>query len=188
MVFQLADPRRNILMGNKDENEIREIFYKHWDKMKNQIQEKIDEITKWRSRNILRIEQYAKDQMLRLEQDCTRQRHILDKSRRDHLEIARAYSQKKADEPFKQLCNACNKLQFQIAQLDYVQYQTKYPTVLTVKDLKRERKVNGAETQINGCDDNRDQSTLDDASIGEQSDGYSFRSCPQSQRSSNSMK
>lgn len=188
MVFQLVDPRRSIRMGNKEENEIREIFFRHWEKMKSQIQENINEINNWCGRNILKIEQYSKDQISRLQIDFKRQRAAFDQSRKEHLEIAKAYSEKKADEPLKDLYNACKKLEFQVAQLGYVQYKTKYPMVQTVEDLKNGRRINGIETQTSVCDDYRDQSTIDDASVREQDDDFSVRSYPQTPRSSNSTK
>ena len=49
MNIDLSDPTRYQFMSSKEENEIREIFHQHWEKMKNQVKAVLNGISVWRN-------------------------------------------------------------------------------------------------------------------------------------------
>jgi hypothetical protein len=148
MNIDLTDPIRHSFVSNKEENEIREIFYRHWEKMKNQMKIVINGISEWRSRSILDINSYADEQIHILQADYNQQRGIFDKKREDNLGIAKSYHQAKRTDLFNELRIECQSLEFQVAQLEYVQNQNKRPWVITVGKRRRIMKQDKTNTHV----------------------------------------
>jgi hypothetical protein len=180
MVFDFGEPGRHKIRGNKEENEIREIFYQHWEKMKNSTKMIIDEINKWRSRTIDKINMHADEQLRRLQIDYDRQRAIFDKKREDTISIAKAYSQSKANDQFKDLYNECRLLEFQVAQLEFLRDQSQSPRVIIVEDQRRGNKPNHSNTHAPVFDDRRVRSMMDNTNATEKHGGNNSRSSFQS--------
>ena len=188
MNIHLVDPRRHMFMGNKDENEIREIFYQHWEKMKAEIKQMVDQINEWRSARLKEIDFYADEQIRRLATDYSIQRTALDESRRENLETARAFSQSKTDDALKELSDTCKTLKFQVAQLDYARHHSNYPIILTVEDLRRGIKTNKKNVQTGQCENDRDQLVIDNANVRVRNPADSQRSHLQSPLPQDQMK
>jgi len=146
MNIVLDDPSRSTFFGSKEENKIREIFYQHWEKMKNQMKMIIDIINTWRSQTIDAINSYAAEQLRILQADYSQGRSIFDQKLEENVEIAKAYHQTKQIDPFQELCMQCRSLQFQLAQLDYVQNHNECPKVITVEEQIRRKKQDKANT------------------------------------------
>lgn len=185
MSIKLVDPGRSALISTTEENQIRGIFYEHWEKMKTEMKRIMEEIDTWRSKRILDINSYAEKQIRLLEADYNDQRATFDKSRRENIETAKSYAQSKAGDPFKELCDACQKLVFQVAQLGYIQQEDKFPSILTVEDQRQGKKPNQSSTHVNEVDDRRVKSMAQGASVTEKNDSnYSvlFPQSPSSDR------
>jgi hypothetical protein len=148
MSIVLNDPSRFTLFGSKEEDKIREIFYQHWEKMKNQMKMIIDVINMWRSQSIEAINSYAAEQIRILQTDYSQQRGIFDQKLEENVETANAYHKTKQIDPFQELCIACRSLEFQLAQLEYVQNQNERPKVITVEELIRRKEQDKANTDV----------------------------------------
>src|SRR5690242_4172122 len=102
-------PGREVYNGSKEENEIRKIFYDHWEKMRDQMTTEINQIESWRDECIAHINKYADQQIQILKDDYDRQRHVFDDSRRANIDTATAYvcHATKQTKLFDQLRDAC---------------------------------------------------------------------------------
>ena len=158
MDFKLEEPRRQSKTGKKEDNEIREIFFQHWKKMRNQTEAVVGEINGWRTRMINEINTYADGQIRYLETIYTRQRTIFNQKREENISIAKALYQSKADNLFKELCNACHLLEFQVAQLEDVQYQIQRPRVIAVEEQTKENTENQSTMHTHQTSARRSQS------------------------------
>jgi hypothetical protein len=167
MNIVLTDPIRYSYISNREGNEIREIFYQHWEKMKNQMKGVIDEINMWRFRSIQDINSYANEQVRILQADYNHQRDIFDQKREENLGIAKAYHQTKQTNLFKELIIACRSLEFQVAQLVYIRNQNNRPKVITVEDETRTKKQDTTNRHVFEFENRRIRSTIEDANVRE---------------------
>jgi hypothetical protein len=152
----LNPPGRNVYGGRKEENEIREIFYQHWEKMKNQVFMTHNEIIKWRDYCITEINKYADEQIRILNGDCDRQRQVFEERRRENIDTATAYVDHTTAEAnlFDQLRNECRRLQFDIATLETIKVDMDYIKVITVEDQIKKKRENSTITQSIKTKDN----------------------------------
>ena len=129
----LAEPCRRDRLSNEKENEIREIFYGHWENMKKQMKITTERINDWRSQSIQKINVYADEQIQILKDDYNHLRSGFDYMRRENLELANTYHTSKQSNLFHELSNTCRLLTFQVAQLEYAENEIQLPKVLTVE-------------------------------------------------------
>jgi hypothetical protein len=145
----LNPPGREFFNGGKEANEIREIFYQHWEKMKNQMIMTHNEINKWRDRCITEINKYADEQIRIINDDYDRQRQVFEERRRDNIDTAIACVHRTTAEAdlFDQLRNECRRLQFDVAKLENVKVGMDYIKVITVDDQLKKKRENSTITQ-----------------------------------------
>ena len=86
----LKSPGRDIFNSSKEENTIREIFYQHWKKMKEQMTITNDDINNWRHKCIAEINNYVDQYIQILKNDYDQQRNVFDESRRPNIDTAAA--------------------------------------------------------------------------------------------------
>ena len=151
----LAKPCRHGRITSKEENEIREIFYQHWEKMKNQMKKSIDKINRWRSQNVQDINLYADEQISILQRDYELQGGIFNRKRVENLDTAKIYHNNKQIDLFNELSAACRALEFQVAQLMYFSTTVERVRVITVEQQTGGMKpvntnINGLELESDG--------------------------------------
>lgn len=142
----LAVPCRRSHFTSKEENEIREIFYQHWETMKKQMDASIEKIQEWRHQSIQEIKSYSEEQIRIVRDDYDSLRQIFDHHRDENLETAKAYHNSKEKNLFDELSIACRSLKFQVAQLDFTSDQKTRPKVRPVYDhvVRKMQDMNGA--------------------------------------------
>jgi hypothetical protein len=172
----LTDPWRRTPISSKEENEMREIFYQHWKKMKNQMKTSIDVINLWRSQSIQEINSHANEQVRIFQADFKLQRGIFDKKREDSLNIAKAYHQAKQNDLFKELYNECQLLEFQVAQLEYIRNENERPNVVIAEEQTRRNKQDKTNTHVDAFEDYRTEPIIEDANVTEKNGGNISRS------------
>jgi len=152
----LESPSRKVFNSSKEENAIREIFYQHWEKIKDQMVSTKEEINRWREISIARINKHADQQIQTLNDYYARQRYAFDDSRRANIDTATAYVQHGAKQPdlIDQLYHACRKLEFQIAKLETIKADMDYIKVITGQDLAKKKYENSIIKQSTNADDN----------------------------------
>jgi hypothetical protein len=125
------------------ENEIREIFFQHWDKLKNHFIAMVNEINKWREKVIEDANKYADEQIRILADDYNRQQLSIDEKREENLDTTRAYAGANSIDLFDELRKECKLLEFQMAQLESVSGTLTGHRVITVQEqiekMKREK-------------------------------------------------
>ncbi|CAF3161888.1 unnamed protein product [Rotaria sp. Silwood2] len=176
----LAEPCRQSRSSGKEENEIRKIFYQHWEKLKNRMEEDIVGINEWRSRSIQEIKSYADEQIRILKFDYDNQRRIFDEKRTQNLELAKVYRESREKELFSELCTACQSLQFQVAQLENVVYEKSRPKVITVEEQMKRTKQDTAKLNRSQFENNRTRSTNENVHIRDSNENDITRSFGQS--------
>jgi hypothetical protein len=132
--FLNPPPYRWLSDSTDAENEIREIFFQHWEKARDQMTATVNEIDAWRHKFIAYINNHADEQIRNLGDDYDRQRLSLDEKREENLDTTRAYYGAQNVELFNELRNACRSLAFQVAQLEYVNGTMNGPRVITVQE------------------------------------------------------
>jgi hypothetical protein len=142
----LTEPCRRGLTSNEKENEIRAIYYCHWENMKKQMKLTIETIDGWRFQNIQAINGYADEQVQILRDDYDHQRLVFDRMREEHLATASVYRSSKQPDLFHELRDACQLLKFQVAQLEYVRNETQRPKVIVVEEQTRRKKQENINT------------------------------------------
>jgi hypothetical protein len=180
MATVLAKPCRHGRITSKEENEIREIFYRHWETMKNQMKTSIDVINTWRSRSIGEIDRYADEQIRILKRDYDRQRGIFDRRREENLETAKIYHNSKESNLFDELSAACRSLQFQVAQISYSLNQTESPRVITVGERAGSMKHDNTNTHALELGNGRNSVITDNSNSTVRNGGDIARSSPNS--------
>jgi hypothetical protein len=154
MSNSLESPGRKVFNSSKEENAIREIFYQHWEKMKNEMTRTSDEINRWRQKSIADINKHAEQEIQILNNYYARQRSVFDETRRANIDIATAYVQHvtKQSDLFGQLRDACSKLEFQVAKLEMVRGDMDYIKVITVEDYTKKMHENSIIKQCTKID------------------------------------
>jgi hypothetical protein len=187
MSFNFDEPCRRSKTGKKEENDIREIFYEHWEKMKNQTKVALDGINAWRSQTIDEINTHADEQIRQLQTIYSRQRAIFEQKREENISSAKLFQQSKsnsqsnANDTFNEVCNVCRSLEFQVAQLEHIQYQIKRPRVIPIGDQGRGNKQNQSNTHAHGFEDRQARSTINKTNMPEKDRDNNSRSSVQSQ-------
>jgi hypothetical protein len=74
------------------------------------------------------------EQMRILKDDYDGQRLVFDRMRGEHLETITAYNALKQSDLFHELRDACQLLEFQVAQLEYVKNEIQRPKVIVVEE------------------------------------------------------
>jgi hypothetical protein len=152
----LESPNRKSYNSSKEENALREIFYQHWEKMKNQMGRTTEEINQWRQRSIEDINKYADQEIQILHDFYKHQRDVFDEHRRANLETAASYVHHgvKESEMFDQLRQACSTLEFQMAKLETIRGDMDYIKVITVDNQTKMKQENSRVKQEFETDDN----------------------------------
>jgi hypothetical protein len=147
-IFQ-TPPGRHTFYGQSEDNEIREIFYRHWEDMKEKMNTTWKDIDSWRKDSIAKIDRHAEEQFRILQHDYNEQRYTFDESRRQNIDIAMAYRShsQQASELFAQLRQACRKLDFQVASLGIIQQNIDYIKVITVNERRKKEREEKARQQ-----------------------------------------
>ncbi|CAF0970819.1 unnamed protein product [Rotaria sordida] len=118
----------------------------------------IERINEWRSRSIQEIKSYADEQIRILKLDYDNQRPIFDEKRDGYLEIAKVYHISKGKDLFNELYTACQLLEFQMGQLEYVLDQKQRPKVITVEELTKGKKQDTTKAQAIKFENNQTRS------------------------------
>jgi len=134
MATFLNPPFRWLSDSTDAENEIRAIFFQHWEKARDQMIATINAINAWRQKTIEDINKYADEQIRNLGDDYDRQRLSLDEKREENLDTTRAYCSAQNGELFNELRDACRSLVFQVAQLEFLNGTMIGPKVITVQE------------------------------------------------------
>jgi hypothetical protein len=162
--------------GKKEDNEIRQIFFEHWEKIKNQTETVMNDINAWRSRMITEINTYANEQIHALEAIYNHQREIFDQKRDENISIAIDLQKSKGNDVFEDLCKVCRLLQYQVARLEDVQYQTQRPRVIAIEDQTEGSTQNQSNTHAAGSQGSRMESTTNKTNVMEKDGSNSSRS------------
>jgi hypothetical protein len=176
MEFKLDEPCRHSKTGKKEDNEIREIFYGHWKKMKNQTETVMNDVNAWRSRMTNEINTYADKQIRALEVIYNRQREIFDRKRDEKISIAVDLRKSKTNDAFEDLYNACRLLQYQVARLEHVQHEIKRPRVIAIRNQAEGSTQNQSNTHAHESEDSRMESTTNKTNVTEKRGSNSSRS------------
>jgi hypothetical protein len=115
-------------------NEIYDIFNRHWMTLDNERQSDIESINNWCRDWTKRLKTYAKEQKCLLNNHYDRLRLVLDEKNQENLETANAYYTTKKVDLFKQLSDACQRLEFQVAKLEFINREITYPKVIIVEE------------------------------------------------------
>ncbi|CAF0984202.1 unnamed protein product [Rotaria sordida] len=145
MNINLTEPFRWLPDSTNEENEIRGIFFHHWEKLRDRFLETVNEINKWRQKTIDDVNKYADEQIRILAEDCQRQRLTLDEKREENIDTTRACYAARNIELFQELRNECQLLEFQVAQLEFVTGEMQGLKVITVfeqMERKKKEKIN----------------------------------------------
>lgn len=125
------------------ENEIREIFFQHWERLKDQFVALAVEIQDWQKRLVESINNHVAQQMRILEEDYQRQMHKLDQQREESLDTTRACCTANNVDLYGELRGECQLLQFQAAQLENTISSLEAPRVIPVSEqMERKKKEN----------------------------------------------
>ncbi|CAF1948019.1 unnamed protein product [Rotaria magnacalcarata] len=138
------EPNRHSYRSSKEENEIREIFYNHWEELKKHADEAIGTINSWRSEHIRKIGMYAETQIRILIMHYDNQRSIFNQERENYLSRAKAYHDSKKKDVFNDMRDRCRLLKFQVAELKYIldeQQQQPRPQVTPVENYSQRNKL-----------------------------------------------
>jgi hypothetical protein len=152
----LEPPNRKSYNSSKEENALREIFYQHWEKMKNQMGRTTEEINQWRKKSIEDINKYADRQIQILHDFYNRQRGVFDEHRRANIDTATSYVHYgvKESEMFDQLRSACSTLGFQMAKLETIRGKMDIIKVITVDNQRKTKQDNSMTKQEFETNDN----------------------------------
>jgi hypothetical protein len=141
MSIFLNAPCRWVPDSTNAENEIREIFFHHWEKLKDQMIAGVNAINSWRQKFIEDINKHAEEQIRTLAEDYDRQRVSFYEKYEENLDTTRAYCSAQNLELFNELHNACRLLEFQVAQLESVTGTMTGIKVITVQEqIERKKK------------------------------------------------
>ena len=133
-------PHRWLPDGTNEENEIRTIFYLHWEKAMNNYRESVNQINAWRQAIISYIHKYADEQIGILTTEYDRQRVSFDGKYQENVALARDYGAQNA-ELFKEIRNACQLLEFHIVQLEALKVTMESFRVITSEEhMERKKK------------------------------------------------
>ena len=130
----MNEPCRRHILGSREENEIRAMFYRHWEKLKNQMEIGLKRIDEWRSQSIEEIKSYADEQIRILKAHYDQQQNIFYRERSQHLEKAKVYYKSGEKDLFKELWDACQLLKYQVVQFENVTHQKSHPRVLIIQE------------------------------------------------------
>ncbi|CAF1349606.1 unnamed protein product [Adineta ricciae] len=125
------------------ENTIREIFFRHWEKMKDELLVAGDQINTWRQTMINDINKYADELLHALANDFNRFKISCQQQCDEHLEMTYAYHEVQNVELFNEICENCRSLKFQLARLESVTNQVHCYRIVTIEEqIEKERIVN----------------------------------------------
>ncbi|CAF1934672.1 unnamed protein product [Rotaria magnacalcarata] len=122
-------------------NKIDKIFYQHWKILNNEREKSIETINQWHHDWNKRIEKHAEEQKVLIINDYERLRPVFDEKYKENVEIANTYHHAQHLELFKELCDECKSLKFQVAMLQLVQRETEYPQVVTVEEQEEMQRL-----------------------------------------------
>jgi hypothetical protein len=140
MNTSLNPPIRWLPDSTNAENEIREIFFQHWDKMKDHLIAMVNEINAWRHKVIEDTNKYADDQIRIVTADYERLRLNLNERCEENLDTTRAYVVAQNIELFNELRSACQSLEFQMAHLESISGTMNGLKVITVEEQVERKK------------------------------------------------
>jgi hypothetical protein len=140
MSTSLNEPRAEQPSSSNKEIEIRELFSRHCKTLKCQMIMTIINIETWRHEHVKAIDRYVDEQKSILQADYDRQQREFNEKYEETLDIASAYHTAQQLDLFNQLRNECRLLEFQVAQLENVQAEMKFPKVITVEEQNERKK------------------------------------------------
>ncbi|CAF3442374.1 unnamed protein product [Rotaria socialis] len=155
MNINLNEPCRWLSDSTNVENEIRLIFYNHWEKLKDRLMAGVNEINAWRQRLLDEINNYANEQIRVLAEDYERQRISLDVKREENLDTTRAYCGIQSVVLFTELRNACQSIEFQVAQLESINTTLQAIKVITISEQIERNKLEKIDTTKSDNDQNK---------------------------------
>ncbi|CAF1544828.1 unnamed protein product [Rotaria magnacalcarata] len=155
MNINLNEPCRWLSDSTDAENEIRQIFYNHWEKLKDHLIAGVNEINAWRQRLLDDINNYANEQIRVLAEDYERQRLSLDVKREENLDTTRAYCGIQSVDLFTELHNACQSIEFQVAQLESINVTMRAIKVITISEQIERNKIEKIDTTMSDNDQNK---------------------------------
>lgn len=139
MTSFLTEPYRQKSPPYSEGDDVREIFYRHWEKMMGKRARTIADIQEWRDKSIEEIKTHAEDQIRILEDDYNRQRVRFDEERRKKLDERYELTVSKQSDLREQFLAACQSLKFKVATLARIKCEIERPIVKTVDDLVKEK-------------------------------------------------
>ena len=145
MTAFMLEPNRGSHMRNKEGNDVREIFYEHWEKMKAKRTHAFKKIQRWRQNTIEETNKYAEEQIRILDEDCDRQRVRFDEERAAKISERCDLNAPKQLKLIEQLLETCRSLKFQVAKVDILKHEMEKPRVRTVAEqieVKRQERLN----------------------------------------------
>ena len=144
MTSFMTEPNRGAYPSYFEGDDVREIFYEHWEKMVKKRARTIDDIREWRDKNIAEIKRHAEDQMRILVDDYNRQRVRFDEERNKKLDEGCRPTVSKQSHLREKFLETCRSLKFQVAKLEQIKCEIERPVVKTVDDLvkaKEQRRI-----------------------------------------------
>jgi hypothetical protein len=141
MNISLEAPCRWLPESTNAENEIRTIFFLHWEKLKDHFIATVNEINAWRQKVIEDTQKYTDEQIRILAEDYKRQRLYIDQKREENLDTTRAYADANNNELFDELRKECRLLEFQMAQLENINGTMNARRVVTVQEQMERKKM-----------------------------------------------
>jgi hypothetical protein len=145
------------------ENEIREIFVHHWNKIKDHLIAVVSEINVWRHKMIEDTNKYADEQIQIVTADYERLRLNLNERCEENLDTTRAYAVAQNIELFNELRSACRSLEFQMAHLEYINGVMKGFKVITVEEQVERKKKEKSEVPKSENDNPEEKPTIEHA-------------------------
>ncbi|CAF1498396.1 unnamed protein product [Adineta steineri] len=152
MSISYNPPCRWLVDSTNAENNIRHIFFQHWEKMKDQCIAAINQINAWRDQTIQEIHQHVDEQTRILATDFEQLQLNLHEKCEENLDTTRAYCSAQNIELFNELQNACRLLEFHMIQLETVTTTMNTYRVVTIKEQmerKQKEKSDASELKIN---------------------------------------
>jgi hypothetical protein len=146
----LIEPNRRKHLPYFEGDDVREIFYKHWEKMKKKRTNTINDIQEWRDSIIEQIKRHAEEQIRILDDDYNRQRVRFDEERKKKISERCDPAASKQSDHCERFLETCRLLKFKVAKLELIKCEVDYATVITVDaqmKAKEQRRISKHSSQ-----------------------------------------
>ncbi|CAF0995639.1 unnamed protein product [Adineta ricciae] len=129
--------------GAVAESTIREIFFRHWEKMKDEFLAAGNQINIWRQTMINDTNKYADELLHALANDFNRFKSSCQQQCDENLAKAYAYHEIQNVELYNELCESCRSLKFQLARLESATGELHSYRIVTIEEqIEKERIAN----------------------------------------------